>query len=81
MASYTAEQHAEYAKRVHCPLLLIKANQGFIYEDKAVIEDFVQIYRGASLGGFQHLPVDGTHHVHLVGFYTFVYDFYYVFFK
>ncbi|KAI9561446.1 hypothetical protein GHT06_012403 [Daphnia sinensis] len=66
VASYTAEQHAEYAKRVHCPLLLITAKGGFIYEDRSVIEDFIQIYRDVSKGGFQHAHVDGTHHVHLV---------------
>lgn len=66
MASYTAEQHAEYAKRVHCPLLLITAKNGFVYEDKSVIEDFVKLYREVSKGGFQHLLVEGTHHVHLV---------------
>lgn len=66
VSSYTAEQHAQYARRVRCPVLLIKANQGFVYEDKAVIEEFVKIYEQASLGGFQHVQVDGTHHVHLV---------------
>lgn len=66
MASYTAEQHAEYAKRVHCPLLLITAKGGLIYEDKSVIEDFIKIYRDVSKGGFQHAQVEGTHHVHLV---------------
>ena len=66
VASYTAEQHAEYAKRVHCPVLIIKAKNGFIYEDKAVIEEFVNIYRENSRGGFQYAQVEGTHHVHLV---------------
>lgn len=65
MASYTAEQHAEYAKRVHCPLLLITAKSGFVYEDKAVIEEFVKLYRDVSKGGFEHALVEGTHHVHL----------------
>lgn len=66
VASYTAEQHAEYAKRVRCPMLLIKAKNGFIYEDPSVIEDFVNIYREVSLGGFEYAEVEGTHHVHLV---------------
>lgn len=66
VASYTVEQHAEYAKRVHCPLLLIKGKQGTVYEDKAINEEFVKIYRAACGGAFQYVEVDGTHHVHLV---------------
>lgn len=66
VASYTSEQHAEYAKRVHCPLLILTAKNGFVYEDRSIIEEFVNIYRNGSKGGFQHVQVEGTHHVHLV---------------
>lgn len=65
MSYYTVEQHAEYAKKVRCPLLLIKAKNGTVYEDQSIYDDFIQIYKQNSKA-FEYVQVDGTHHVHLV---------------
>jgi len=65
ISSYTVDQHAEYAKKLCCPLLLLKAKNGPLYEDKAIYDDFIEIYRQHSQG-FEYTEVEGTHHVHLV---------------
>ena len=65
LTNQTLEQHAEYAKRITCPLLLIKANNGPMYEGKAIHDEFVQIYRD-NAKPLHYVEVEGTHHVHLV---------------
>ena len=65
IASYTVDQHAEFAKKLSCPLLLLKAKSGPLYEDKAIYDDFINLYRQHSQG-FEYIEVEGTHHVHLV---------------
>jgi len=65
ISGYTADQHAEYAKKLTCPLLLLKAKNGPLYEDKAIYDEFINIYRQHSQG-FEYVEVEGTHHVHLV---------------
>ncbi len=64
-ANYTLEQHLEFAKRIKCPLLLLKAKNGPMYEGKDIHDQFVQLYRDNN-PAFEYVEVDGTHHVHLV---------------
>ena len=61
----TVDQQAEFAKRIRCPLLMIKALNGPMYEGKAAQDEFLQIYRENN-PAFEFAEVEGTHHVHLV---------------
>lgn len=65
LSGYTEEQHVQFAKRVQCPHLIIKADKGPMYEGRQVHERFVQLYRDSN-ARFRYVDVEGTHHVHLV---------------
>ncbi|GLV44522.1 uncharacterized protein CBL_10327 [Carabus blaptoides fortunei] len=54
----------EYAKRIKCPMLFIKAADGPYFENKQNYDDVVQVLETHNKC-FQHASVPGTHHVHI----------------
>ncbi|XP_066961861.1 probable serine hydrolase isoform X1 [Macrobrachium rosenbergii] len=62
--SMSFDQLKAFARQLECELLLIKASEGPFYEDKAIYEEMMSVYR-ESAKVFKYVTVEGTHHVHL----------------
>ncbi|XP_045111576.1 probable serine hydrolase [Portunus trituberculatus] len=60
----TFEQQKEFAYRLNCELMIIKATGGPIYEKQEDYDEMKSIYN-KSAKKFIYKEVEGTHHVHL----------------
>ena len=61
---YPHEFHREFASRIHCPHLIIKAESGPTYEPAELGQEVVNIMRQNN-PNFVFATVPGSHHVHL----------------
>lgn len=60
-------QHAdilEYAKRVKCPMIVLKAAKSTYFENKKYFYDVIDVLQKNNKD-FQYLKVDGSHHIHV----------------
>lgn len=60
----TFEQQKEFANRLNCELMIIKASAGTIYEKQEHYDEMKCLY-SKSAKKFIYKEVEGTHHVHL----------------
>lgn len=61
--AFSQDLAVEMARRIECPYLFIKANQGPYYEDRKYYDEVIEIL--TQKPNFEYHMVDGTHHVHL----------------
>ncbi|CAL4193966.1 unnamed protein product, partial [Meganyctiphanes norvegica] len=64
LLSMTLDQQKEFAKRIECEMLIVKASLGPLYEDTKIYEEIMNIYEKKAKS-FKYITVEGTHHVHL----------------
>ncbi|XP_076062002.1 putative serine hydrolase [Oratosquilla oratoria] len=62
--STTFEQQKSFASHIRCDMLVIKATNGPLYEQRELYEDILQVYE-KSAKTFKYRTVEGNHHVHL----------------
>lgn len=62
--SLTFEQQKVFARQLDCEFLLIKASKGPIYEDQALYDEIIGIYKERAKV-FKYVVLEGTHHVHM----------------
>lgn len=60
----TFDQQKEFANRLKCELMIIKASNGSLYEKKEDYDEIISIYKKKA-HNFVFKMVEGTHHVHL----------------
>lgn len=60
----TFDQQKEFAKRLNCELMLIKASNGPLYEKEEDYDEIIDIYKKKTKK-FVYKMVEGTHHVHM----------------
>lgn len=60
----TFEQQKEFASRLNCELMVIKASTGPNYEKKEHYDEILSLY-GKKAKTFIYKEVEGTHHVHM----------------
>lgn len=60
----TFDQQKEYANRLSCELMIIKASNGPFYEKKEDYDEIINIYEKRAKK-FVYRLVEGTHHVHI----------------
>ncbi|KAK7075368.1 hypothetical protein SK128_014837 [Halocaridina rubra] len=64
LLSMTVEQQKAFAQNLQCKMLIIKASAGPWYEDKAVYDEMLSIYREKT-EVFKFVTLEGSHHIHL----------------
>lgn len=60
----TFDQQKEFANRLNCELMIIKASSGPFYESKEDYDEILKIYEKKAKT-FVYKMVEGTHHVHM----------------
>jgi pimeloyl-ACP methyl ester carboxylesterase len=61
---YPQEVMRTFATEVKCPHLIVKANNGRLYENEAQVNEVLDLYRTTN-PHFDLVTVEGNHHVHL----------------
>ena len=62
--SLTFDQQKEFARQLECEMLLIKGSKGPLYEDQAIYDEIMEIYKEKAKV-FKYVVLEGTHHLHL----------------